>query len=84
MQQYAGDVLHFVGGVGLFFSFTEVSKMSQNNQCKDALQMSNLYKHIFPSFRSLEFGSPTDTGTLKILDQILEPFYNHQTFKKQC
>ncbi|XP_008429270.1 tetraspanin-13a [Poecilia reticulata] len=24
LQQYAGDVLHFVGGIGLFFSFTEI------------------------------------------------------------
>ncbi|RVE63114.1 hypothetical protein OJAV_G00165160 [Oryzias javanicus] len=24
LQMYAGDVLHFVGGVGLFFSFTEI------------------------------------------------------------
>uniref|UniRef100_A0A8C7YEX2 Tetraspanin 13a n=1 Tax=Oryzias sinensis TaxID=183150 RepID=A0A8C7YEX2_9TELE len=24
LQTYAGDVLHFVGGVGLFFSFTEI------------------------------------------------------------
>lgn len=47
--------------------------------------MLNLYKHIFPSFRSLEFGLPTDTGTPKILDQIHEPFYNHKTLKnKQC
>lgn len=25
IEQYAGDVLRFVGGIGLFFSFTEVS-----------------------------------------------------------
>ncbi|XP_044064188.1 tetraspanin-13a isoform X1 [Siniperca chuatsi] len=32
--------------------------------------------------RSLEFGSPTDTEISKILDQILEPFYDHSQFNK--
>lgn len=29
MQEYAGEVLRFVGGIGLFFSFTEVGKRMQ-------------------------------------------------------
>ena len=30
IQQYTGEVLRFVGGIGLFFSFTEVSKCWDN------------------------------------------------------
>uniref|UniRef100_A0A8C4EN31 Tetraspanin 13a n=1 Tax=Dicentrarchus labrax TaxID=13489 RepID=A0A8C4EN31_DICLA len=33
IQQYAGEVLQFVGGIGLFFSFTEVSEMSRQQMC---------------------------------------------------
>lgn len=29
MQEYAGKVLRFVGGAGLFFSFTEVGQQSR-------------------------------------------------------
>lgn len=48
MQDHAGEVLRFVGGVGLFFSFTEVrNRMQVTRFYKRGLLKSGLSPQVF-------------------------------------
>ncbi len=47
IQEHAGEALRFVGGIGLFFSFTEVSVSSSTAEGCERLNMSISQEHYF-------------------------------------